>query len=158
MIKATILLLLLVFITGCDDDALRGAIAAYEGYRDAREKVERAEAASYSDIFLKLRRGQHLIAQDGTYLGVLDSEFVSKSIFNDFGKYGSEFSSTSIWNDFGKYGSEFSSLSAFNDFASKPPLLVDEYGFICYVTTNTLKMPRVSPYSLIAFAESMRWK
>jgi hypothetical protein len=107
---------------------------------------------------VKLSRGQYIIAQDDTYLGMLDSGFASKSIFNDFGKYGSEFSSTSIWNDFSKYGSEFSSLSAFNDFASKPPMLFDGDNFICYVTTNTLKMPRVSPYSLIAFAESMGWE
>lgn len=83
---------------------------------------------------VKLRGGQYLVAQDGTYLGVLHSEFASKSILNDFGRY----------------GSEFSSLSAFNDLASKPPMLFDGDNFICYVTTNTLKMPRVSPYSLSA--------
>jgi len=105
-----------------------------------------------------LKKGLHLIAQDSTYLGTLDSEFVSESIFNDFGKCGSEFSSTSIWNDFSKYGSLFSSLSAFNDLASEPPMLYDVDKFICYVTTNTLKSPRTSPYSLIAFAESMGWK
>jgi len=105
-----------------------------------------------------LKKGLRLIAQDGTYLGTLDSEFASESIFNDFGKYGSEFSSTSIWNDFSKYGSPFSSLSAFNDLAGEPPMLYDGDKFICYVTTNTLKSPRKSPYSLIAFAESMGWK
>lgn len=105
-----------------------------------------------------LKKGLRLVAQDGTYLGTLDSQFGSESIFNDFGRYGSEFSSTSIWNDFSQYGSKFSSLSAFNELASKPPMLFDEDNFICYVTTNTLKIPRVSPYSLIAFAESMGWK
>jgi hypothetical protein len=107
---------------------------------------------------IKLRRGQYLIAQDGTYLGTLDSGFASESIFNDFGDYGSKFSSTSIWNSFSEYGSKFSSLSAFNDLASKPPMLFDSGSFICYVTTNTLKIPGVSPYYLIAFAESMGWE
>lgn len=107
---------------------------------------------------IKLRRGQYLIAQDDTYLGTLDSGFASESIFNDFGDYGSQFSSTSIWNTFSEYGSAFSSLSAFSDLASKPPMLFDADGFICYVTTNTLKIPRVSPYYLIAFAESMGWE
>jgi hypothetical protein len=107
---------------------------------------------------VKLRRGQYLIAQNGTYLGTLDSGFASESIFNDFGNYGSQFSSTSIWNTFSEYDSEFSSLSAFSDLASKPPMLFDGNDFICYITTNALKMPRVSPYSLIAFAESMGWE
>ena len=106
----------------------------------------------------ELHEGQHLVAQDGTYLGILDSEFASKSVFNDFGEYGSEFSSTSIWNDFSEYGSMFSSLSAFNDLASEPPMLYDEETFICYVTTNTFISPRISPFSLIVFAESMGWK
>lgn len=106
----------------------------------------------------QLRRGQYLVAQDHTFLGILDSEFASDSIFNDFGEYGSEFSSTSIFNDFSEYGSPFSSLSAFNDFAGEPPMLFEDNNFICYVTTNSLMIPRVSPYSLIAFAESMGWK
>ena len=105
-----------------------------------------------------LHMGQQLIAQDGTYLGELGSQFASKSIFNDFGKYGSEFSSTSIWNEFSKYGSKYSSLSAFNDLANKPPKLFDGEQFVCYVTTNDFKYPNVSPYSLIAYAESMGWK
>lgn len=78
-----------------------------------------------------------IIADDGTFLGTLENEFASDSIFNEFGKYGNEFNSQSILNEFGRYGNEFSQYSPFNEYSNKGPILVDRRGkFYGRITLN----------------------
>lgn len=90
-----------------------------------------------------------LVADDGTYLGELTGdEYSSKSICNDYGDYGSEYEALSIWNEYGDYGSEYSNESAFNDLASKPPTIISKGKTFAYLTTNSAKNPRVSPYGI----------
>jgi hypothetical protein len=101
-----------------------------------------------SDLF-----GAKIIANDGTFLGKIGSEFDSKSIFNEFSNYGSEFSGKSIFNEFGQYGSEFSSLSPFNEFTSTPPKIITSTGKWLYLTANTSLTPRISVLQLRAIFE-----
>lgn len=68
--------------------------------------------------------GAGIVAQDGTFLGLIANSFESRSVLNEFGDFGSEFSSTSIWNEFGEYGGKFSSHSPFNPHTSTPPIIL----------------------------------
>ncbi len=96
-----------------------------------------------------------IIADDGnhTYLGEISSQFKTKSIFNEFGRYGSEFRTTSIWNEFGRYGSEFGQYSAFSDFTSSPPMIVKNNTIIGRVTTNESLADAINPNLLKALFE-----
>lgn len=86
-----------------------------------------------------------MVADDGTYLGKIASEFASESIFNEFGTYGSEFSAKSIWNKFGTYGSEFSRQSPFNEFSTTPPAIVRQGKIIAYLSVSKTLRGAVSP-------------
>lgn len=69
--------------------------------------------------------GGRIFAQDGTYLGRLNSNpYDPESIANPYGRYGSPYSSTSISNPYSPYGSPYSSLSPTNPYASTPPVVV----------------------------------
>jgi hypothetical protein len=61
-------------------------------------------------------KGASIIAQDGknTFLGKINSEFSSDSIFNEISEYGNEFHSNSIFNEFGRFGGEFGQYSPRN--------------------------------------------
>jgi len=100
-------------------------------------------------------RGASIIAQDSenTFLGKIDNEFSSESVFNEFGNYGSEFSSSSIWNEFSSFGSEFSSYSPFNEFTSTPPMIVKNGRVIGYLTRNKFIRGSLSPNILRALKE-----
>ena len=92
-----------------------------------------------------------LLADDGTYLGILSSNaFASDSVCNEFGTFGSAFSGKSVRNEFGKYGSEFSSLSAYNPFTSKPPAIIYDRRVIGYLTKNEFKSGAVDPDLMFA--------
>ena len=96
--------------------------------------------------------GGIVLGNDGQYLGVInDNEFDQDSLANSFGTYGSVYSSYSIWNQFGTYGSQFSSLSAYNSFTSTPPKVYVNGVFYAYLTTNTIKIPRLDP-NVVALA------
>lgn len=82
---------------------------------------------------------------DIKYLGTIDSEFASDSIFNEFGSFGSEFSSDSIWNEFGQYGGEFSQKSPFNKFTSNPPVIVRGRKVVGKLSVNSSIPGAVSP-------------
>lgn len=98
-----------------------------------------------------------IVADDGQYLGKISSNTIdSDSIMNSVGRYGSEVSSTSIFNEVGRYGGKISSMSPFNDITSRPPRIFVGEGFIAYLTTNSLKTPRVDPYALIGYLKSKR--
>ena len=60
------------------------------------------------------------------YLGCFScNQFVSDSVFNQFGRYGSRFSPTSVANHFSDYGSQLSRNSACNALATNPPILLN---------------------------------
>ena len=80
-----------------------------------------------------------------TYIGTIDDEFATDSIFNDFGTYGSEFSSMSIWNEFGTFGGKFSSHSPFNEFSTTPPFIAKGNRVIGRLTVNKFVMDSVDP-------------
>ena len=82
---------------------------------------------------------------DKTFLGTIEDEFSSESIFNDYGSYGSEYSSTSIWNDYGTYGGEYSSYSPFNPYSSSPPIIVKSRKIIGRLTVNKYVSGAVDP-------------
>jgi hypothetical protein len=92
--------------------------------------------------------GASVIANDGTYLGEIASEYAADSIFNEHGTYGSPYNAKSIWNEHGQYGSEFSALSAFNPHTSTPPVLVLNGNAIAHLTVNKYVQSPVNPYLL----------
>lgn len=59
-----------------------------------------------------------IYAQDGTYLGSLNSdEYDPNSVSNPYGRYGDEYSPDSINNPYGKYGDPYSPDSVTNPYA-----------------------------------------
>jgi hypothetical protein len=71
--------------------------------------------------------GGKIYAQDGTYLGRLNSNrYDPESVSNPYGTYGSPYSSTSINNPYSSYGSPYSSEAATNPYTSTPPIVVYE--------------------------------
>jgi hypothetical protein len=100
--------------------------------------------------------GMYLFSQEHPeqYLGyVIDDQYDSESIINDYGTYGSRYSSTSIRNQYSAYGSSFGTYSAYNSFASYPPIIWryinDRWEAVAYLTKNTFKQPAVDPDNLI---------
>ena len=92
--------------------------------------------------------GATVIAEDGTYLGKIASEYNVESIFNDYGKYGGKYSGTSIWNEYGRYGGEYSRQSPFNKYSSTPPALIKSGKVIGYLTVAKSHPGAVNPYVL----------
>ena len=103
---------------------------------------------SHSSELCDVLRGAVLIAQDdrNTFLGSIESEHDSDSIFNDYGDYGGEYSDTSIWNKYGDFGGEYSEYSPFNSYSSGPPMLIKGNKIIGYLTVNNYINDGVSPY------------
>lgn len=91
-----------------------------------------------------------IFADDGEFLGDLSGEFGSKSIGNDVGLHGSDVASKSMWNEVGRYGGEVAALSPFNEVSARPPRLLYKGEFVCFVTVNKTKTPRVHPHVLRA--------
>ena len=94
--------------------------------------------------------GTKIVAQDGTYLGLIGGEYDSDSIFNEYGDHGSEYSDKSIFNGYSTYGSEYSDLSPFNAHAQKPPFLILNGQTVGLLTVNSYLQNPVNPYALIA--------
>ena len=92
--------------------------------------------------------GASLIAEDGTYLGKVASQYVSESIFNEYETYGSKYSAKSIWNEYGKYGGAYSTQSPFNAYSSTPPTIVKGGEVLAYLTVNRTQRGAVNPYAL----------
>jgi len=80
--------------------------------------------------------GAKIIAEDGTYLGKIEDNYDSDSIYNKYSEYGNSYSSNSIWNEYSDYGNEYSSQSALNDNASEPPVLLKDGEIIGKLTTK----------------------
>lgn len=100
-----------------------------------------------------------IFAQDNSFLGLINTNsFDSDSVCNPYGTYGSKYSSTSIWNEYGSYGSDYASYSAFSDYTSSPPIIYEYDGStltaLYYLTTNTIKLPRIDSFALMAYLMS----
>jgi hypothetical protein len=68
--------------------------------------------------------GGEIYAQDGTYLGRLNSNrYDPESVANPYGQYGSPYSPNSINNSYGTYGSPYSAYSPNNPYTSTPPVV-----------------------------------
>jgi hypothetical protein len=91
-----------------------------------------------------------IFADDGEFLGDLNSDFGAKSIANEVGSHGSDVASKSMWNNVGRYGGEVAALSPFNEVSARPPRLLYKGEFVCFVTVNETKTPRVHPHVLRA--------
>ncbi|MFA4907311.1 MAG: hypothetical protein WC602_03505 [archaeon] len=91
--------------------------------------------------------GSAVIADNSkkTYLGQIDDEFSSESIFNEYGTYGNKYASQSIWNEYGQYGGMYSSYSPFNNYSSIPPLIVKNGQVIGRLTVNKYLTIAVDP-------------
>lgn len=62
--------------------------------------------------------GVSLYADDGTYLGELNSnEYDPNSVSNPYGKYGNPYNADSINNPYGKYGNPYSPDSINNPYS-----------------------------------------
>ena len=80
--------------------------------------------------------GAKIIAEDGTYLGKIEDDYDSNSIYNEYSEYGNSYNSDSIWNEYSEYGNEYSPKSALNDNASEPPILLKNGEVIGKLTTK----------------------
>lgn len=80
--------------------------------------------SSYGALNPYTTDGGRIYAQDGTYLGRLNSNpYDAESVANPYGRYGSPYSATSINNPYSAYGSPYSSQSATNPYATTPPVV-----------------------------------
>lgn len=113
---------------------------------------ESDQSINASDLYeiIFLLKGVSVFAQDDeqTYLGKIDTEYNSESIFNEYGTYGNEYSSKSIWNEYSEFGNKYNSLSPFNDYSSSPPMIIKNGKIIGYLTTNKFILGAISPYIL----------
>lgn len=92
-----------------------------------------------------------LLAQDGTYLGMVSSDrYASESICNTYGSYGSPYASKSVRNKYGTYGGEYASQGAYNPYALNPPRIIYQGNAIGYLTKNSYKTGAVDPDVLFA--------
>lgn len=92
-----------------------------------------------------------LIADDGTYLGMVSSSrYDSASICNRYGDYGSKYSSDSVRNTYGSYGSPYSSDSAYNAYTSTPPSIYYRGRAVGYLTKNKYLSGALDPDVLFA--------
>ena len=99
-----------------------------------------------SSLLSPAKRGLYIMANDGAFLGTLDTnKFSGDSIFNQFSQYGNQYSGVSIFNTYGTYGGPYSSLSAFNEFTPTPPRIMSGDQFLAYLTKNPFLQPRVDP-------------
>ncbi len=114
-----------------------------------------APLLTLSDVFVQLDGIGVLIANDGTYLGLISSnQYSSNSIINSYGTYGSKYSSKSIFNEYGRYGGAYSSQSPFNNYTSTPPRIFLGNTFIGYLTTNSFLSSGINTYSLVGYLQS----
>jgi hypothetical protein len=96
-----------------------------------------------------------LVANDGTYLGVISrNRYDSDSIADKYGDYGSKYSSTSIFNKYGTYGSRYSSQSAFSEYATEPPAILLDGNVVGYLTVNSHFPGAISTWVIVGYANS----
>ena len=124
------------------------------------DRFQVADSLSVEELLFTLRLkikdeyyGASVFSQEEepVFLGTIESQFSSKSIFNNVGQYGSNVSSRSIWNDVGRYGSEVSSYSARNSVTSKPPVIIKGNKVIGFLTVNKIIRDGIDPHLLKYF-------
>ncbi len=121
MRKPTLAFLLLfltqISLSGCSPAARSAVAAAANGVSTSTGGVGTAKFMIFGGVDHKI------------YLGCLNcSQYVSDSVFNEYGQHGSRYSSESIWNHYGEYGSAYSTYGACNAYATDPPVIVDNAG------------------------------
>ncbi len=79
------------------------------------------------------------------FLGTIENEFASNSIFNEFGSYGSPYATNSIWNEYGSFGGEYSAMSPFNSYSATPPVIVKNGKIIGRLSTNKYTTGAIDP-------------
>jgi len=102
-------------------------------------------ASSYECYELE---GSKIIAQDGTFLGTLDDNYETESIYNEYSEHGSSYDSDSIWNDYSDYGGDYSNQSPFNEYSSNPPILLKDGEIVGKLTTDPYEYDGVDPRSI----------
>ncbi len=90
--------------------------------------------------------GASIVADDGTYLGRIESQYATESVLNEYGSYGSQYASKSIWNQYGSYGGEYASQSPFNPYTSTPPMIIKDGRVIAFLSINQSKSGALNPY------------
>jgi hypothetical protein len=134
---------------------LRLATSLQQQSSSSREKKPAATAQpAPRKLDLSSLQGGTVVAEDGTYLGTVDTQYASDSIVNEYGSYGSPYSSPSIRNEYGTYGGRYSSLSPFNPYTSTPPRIFQDDAFVAYLTANEALSPRVDPRALVGWLKS----
>jgi len=120
VLATTILLLTLSMVMACSPAARQNTVSV----------LAAAGAGATGSVPATQRKIMIFGGQDHrTYLGCLScSEYVTDSVFNEYGSYGSQYSSTSIWNHYAEFGSRYSNEGACNPYASDPPVIVDMDG------------------------------
>lgn len=142
----------LVILSGCqavkdpgfwiafNDGFTQGARAGTPNYAFTQPKpilVPQPAATSFLDRAFGQLEGAKLVAQDGTFLGVLSSNRAdAQSIANPYGRFGSKVSPVSIFNEVGLYGSEAGVWSPWNPVCACPPLIIMPTGEKFYLTKN----------------------
>jgi hypothetical protein len=139
----------MILLQGC---VLLDVFAAVASSRSSSNN--NVSAVNSSNPFGSLE-GCSIIANDGTFLGIISSnKYNADSIINTYGKYGSKYNTNCIFNTYGQYGGSYSLLSPFNKYATTPPVIYKGSNSIAYLTVNTTLSPRVDPYALIGWLQA----
>lgn len=126
-----------VLVTSMPDTALPAPSAA-----QSAERLESIDAVSL--------QGCLIVADDGEFLGLIESAHHPKSIMNKHGEHGSEHRMTSIFNRHGQYGGDYSRLSPFNPHTPTPPRIFKADGaFVGFLSRNRALTPSLDPHFLI---------
>lgn len=95
--------------------------------------------------------GAQIIANDGTLLGIINTNrYDPNSISNPYGQ-GNRYKSTSILNPYGRYGGKSSNQSPFNQYTSTPPKIVATNQVIGHLTKNKYVPNPLDPDELLAW-------
>ncbi len=109
------------------------------------------------DFNLNLLLGAEIVAEDGQPLGIIIlDQFDSRSIMNPRSDFGSKAGRKSIFNQLGNYGGQFSLLSPYNGVTTTPPKIFKNGAFITYLTINPRISPRLDPYFLMGWLNSIK--
>ena len=111
--------------------------------------VGTAYAQDFYDVHCERIANARLVAQDGTFLGTIGTEYDPDSIFNEYSLYGSEYGPDSILNENSIHGSLYSDFSPFNEYASRPPWLTLTDGVDVLVTVNEIFEEAMNPYTIL---------
>tara|TARA_B100001013_G_C24498610_1_gene398232 strand:+ start:334 stop:729 length:396 start_codon:yes stop_codon:yes gene_type:complete len=111
-----------------------------------------ATNTSFSETLSSYRcfelEGAKIIAEDGTFLGILDDSYSTDSIFNDYSDHGTDYSADSIWNEYNEWGNDYSSISPFNEYATDPPILIKEGEVVGKLTVKSYEIDAVNPITV----------